>query len=303
MFLAAVMAAYCGGKSSASRAASPLNPSSTLAGSNPETAVDALLGGTAVLVGAGDIGVCGSTGANATAMLLDHIDGTVFTAGDNAYASGTADDYRNCYNPTWGRHRARTRPSPGNHEYDSGGSGYYSYFGANAGPSGLGYYSFTLGSWRVLSLNSEVPSEPGSPQGEWVRAELSTTKAACTAVIWHRPLFSSGKIGDNPDMRPLWRTLYEFHVDLVINGHDHLYERFAPQDPDGQVDAVHGIREFIVGTGGAPLSGLRSVHPNSEARMTVWGVAKFTLGPGVFQWQFIPADDTDFEDSGSALCH
>jgi acid phosphatase type 7 len=257
-----------------------------------------------VLAGAGDIAVCGagSAGAISTARLLDQIPGTVFTAGDNAYATGTAKDFHNCYDPTWGRHRARTRPSPGNHEYESGGSAYFDYFGSNAGPPGLGYYSYTVGSWRVFSLNSEAPSGPGSAQGEWLRNELSGDRSACTMAYWHRPLFSSGKIGDNPDMRDLWRMLYAAGVDVVINGHDHLYERFAPQDPDGRPDPAHGIREFIVGTGGAPISGIARLHSNSEANATMWGVAVFTLYDHSYQWRFVPSTE-EFEDSGSSACH
>jgi calcineurin-like phosphoesterase family protein len=260
-------------------------------------------GGSGILVGAGDIGNCATTGAEATARLLDHISGTVFAAGDNAYMRGTRDEYQNCYEPTWGRHRSRTRPVPGNHEYMSAGAApYYEYFGGNAGPIGDGYYSYAVGAWRVIALNSEIPSGPGSPQSQWLRGELSSGPA-CTAVIWHRPLFSSGLAGNNPDVRDLWRTLYELGADLVINGHDHTYERFAPQDPDGRLDQVRGIREFVVGTGGAPLFEFPSVQPNSEARAAVWGVAVFTLFAGGYQWEFVPVEGESFRDSGSGACH
>jgi Calcineurin-like phosphoesterase len=256
-----------------------------------------------VLVGAGDIAQCGIlAGAYMTASLLDGIPGTVFTAGDDAQISGTAAEFRDCYAPTWGRHRARTRPSPGNHDYVSGGGPYFDYFGDRAGPPGLGYYDYTVGSWQVFALNSEAPTSAGSAQAEWLREELSAKKSRCTAVYWHRPLFSSGKIGDNTDMRDIWRILYEFGVDVVINGHDHLYERFAPQDPDGRADPVRGIREFIVGTGGAPLSGISNVHANSEERFTTWGVIVLTLLDDGYQWRFVPAGDGD-EDAGADLCH
>jgi hypothetical protein len=258
---------------------------------------------TGTLVGAGDIGDCGSAAAQSTARLLERIPGTIFTAGDNAYMLGRMEDFRNCYDPTWGRYRGRTRPVPGNHEYMTGGGGYFSYFGATAGPAGLGYYSFAEGAWRVIMLNSEVPSGTGSPQMDWLRTELAGSPTACTAVIWHRPLFSSGLNGNNPDMRDVWRTLYEFNVDLVINGHDHTYERFAPQDPDGRPDAARGIREFIVGTGGAPLYPFPMIRPNSEVRGAAWGVAVFTLNDRGYQWQFVPVDGVDFQDSGSASCH
>ncbi len=213
------------------------------------------------------------------------------------------EDFLNCYEPTWGRHRGRTHPVAGNHEYQSNGVAYFSYFGASAGAGGLGYYSFSEGSWRVIVLNSEVPSASGSPQMQWLRAELSDQPSGCTAAIWHRPLFSSGRNGNNPDMRDVWRTLYEFDVDLVINGHDHTYERFAPQDPYGRADAARGIRQFIVGTGGAPLYEFHTIRPNSEVRAAAWGVTRFTLSGREYEWQFVPVDGGNFQDSGSAACH
>ena len=183
----------------------------------------------AVLVGAGDIGDCATRGSGLTAQLLDRTSGTVFTAGDNAYPSGTAANYRDCYDPTWGRHRGRTRPSPGNHEYEaSGGGPYFQYFGDRAGPPGLGYYSYTLGAWHVLSLNSEVGFDGGSGQMAWLRAELASNQSQCEVAYFHKPLFSSGEHGDQRQMLDMWRTLYEFGVDIVVSGHDHNYERFAP---------------------------------------------------------------------------
>jgi acid phosphatase type 7 len=256
-----------------------------------------------VLVGAGDIGFCGTPGAEATARVLDSLPGTVFTAGDNAYDTGSRAEFRACYAPTWGRHLSRTRPVAGNHEYGSGAGGYFEYFGDRAGPSGAGYYSYTVGPWSVIGLNSEIPSAPGSAQILWLRSELASRRSLCTAVIWHRPLFSSGRHGDNPDMRDVWRTLYEYDVDLVINGHDHSYERFAPQDPDGRFDPVRGIREFIVGTGGAPLYQFASLRPNSEVRASVWGIASFTLSNGSYQWEFVPVEGESFRDFGSGSCH
>ena len=255
------------------------------------------------MVGAGDIGMCGTGGAEATARLLESIPGTVFTTGDNAYMTGTAAEFKNCYDPSWGRHRSRTRPTPGNHEYASGGGDYYDYFGEGAGPRGAGYYSYTVGPWRVYALNSEIPSAPGSPQSEWLRQELSSRPAACTAAYWHRPLFTSGSNGDNPDMRELWRTLYAANVDLIINGHDHTYERFSAQDPDGRPDPQRGMRQFIVGTGGASLYGFPRVRANSEVRAAVWGVTTFTLMSGGYQWEFVPVEGTTFRDAGFGSCH
>jgi acid phosphatase type 7 len=255
------------------------------------------------MVGAGDIGFCGSQGAEATARLLDRFAGTVFTAGDNAYVTGTRSEFQNCYAPSWGRHLARTRPVAGNHEYASGAGGYFEYFGASAGWSGAGYYRYAVGPWSVIALNSEIPAGSGAAQMSWLRGELSANPSFCTAVIWHRPLFSSGAHGNNPDMRDLWRTLYEFNVDVVINGHDHSYERFAPQDPDGRFDPARGIREFVVGTGGAPLYEFSSLRPNSEARASVWGVAAFSLTGTGYQWEFEPVAGESFHDAGAGTCH
>ena len=205
-------------------------------GGGPGTAI-------AVLAGAGDIGMCGSSGPEATARLLDGIDGTVFTAGDNAYFQGTVQQFRDCYDPSWGRHKSRTRPAPGNHDYESPGAGpYFAYFGAAAGPAGLGYYSFQAGDWHVLSLNSNVPMGPGSAQLSWLKDDLTARRAACMAAIFHHPLFTVGPNGSTPETRELWRVLYEAGVDVVINGHDHLYQRFSPQNPDGQIDEQRGIR-------------------------------------------------------------
>jgi hypothetical protein len=258
----------------------------------------------AILVGAGDIGVCGSPAVAATAQLIDRIAGIVFTTGDHAYPNGSAADFHDCYEPQWGRHRGRTRPTPGNHDYQtSGAAGYYTYFGDNAGPFGLGYYSYTAGPWHVISLNSEVPVGAGSAQLQWLRAELSTVRARCTMVYWHRPLFSSGPHGPAREMRDAWQVLYEFDADLVINGHEHLYERFAPQDPDGRVDPVRGIRQIIVGTGGAPLYTPITSAPNTEALGVVYGVLKLTLSASGYQWEFIPIPGSSFSDSGMGLCH
>jgi hypothetical protein len=142
-----------------------------------------------VLVGAGDIADCGATQDEATAKLLDSIDGTVFTAGDNAYSSGTAAQFRDCYEPTWGRHKARTRPAPGNHDYyTSGAAAYYSYFGDNAGLAGRGYYSYDLGAWHIVSLNSEIDASATSVQAQWLRDDLAAHASTCTLAYWHKPI-------------------------------------------------------------------------------------------------------------------
>jgi acid phosphatase type 7 len=297
--LAVGLLVSCGKESAPIPAAPTPIPTPFVSANPPKPAVEA----SGTLVGAGDIGWCGSGGAEATGRLLDRISGTVFTAGDNAYMSGSPQEYRNCYEPGWGRHLSRTRPAAGNHESSSGYGGYFGYFGGNAGPNNGGYYSYPLGPWSVITLNSEVPSGPGSAQGAWLRDELSAKRSVCTAVIWHRPLFSSGQNGDNPDMREVWRLLYEFDADLVINAHDHTYERFAPQDPNGRFDSARGIRQFIVGTGGAPLYKFPLIRANSEVRAAQWGVAAFTLSGGGYSWEFIPVDGGTFRDAGFASCH
>jgi len=289
----ALAAAGCG--SSPTEPSGPVSPGT---GSPPS-----LVPQSAVLVGAGDIGWCGSTATRATAALLDGIDGVVFTAGDNAYLSGTEAQFRDCYEPTWGRHKHRTRPTPGNHDYETPGARpYFAYFGANAGPAGLGYYSFDLGAWHIVSLNSVTPAGSRSVQARWLRQDLQTRSTLCTLAYWHNPLFSSGPNGGQPHMRDVWRILHEFGVEVVVNGDDHLYERFAPQDPDGRPDPI-GIRQFIVGTGGAPLYGAQSVQPNSEVRTSTFGVLKLTLRPDSYDWEFVPVPGESSQDSGVGRCH
>jgi len=255
-------------------------------------------------VGAGDIAMCDGTGDEITSRLLDGIAGTVFSLGDNAYPSGRTEDYRDCYAPSWGRHAGRTRPSPGNHDYESAGAApYYQYFGGNAGPLGLGYYSFDLGSWHIISLNSNIPAQAASAQGQWLKADLQTYKNFnCTLAYWHHPLFTSGANGDSAEMRDFWRLLYEAGADVVLVAHDHNYERFAPQDPDGRADPTHGIRQFVAGTGGGTLRAFTSVHANSEIRIAqTYGVLKMTLQDGGYQWEFVPASGPS--DSGFSFCH
>jgi acid phosphatase type 7 len=254
-----------------------------------------------VLVGAGDIAVCGSAGTEQTATLLDGIDGTVFTAGDNAYFQGSERDFRNCYEPTWGRHKQRTRPAPGNHEYESGAAApYFAYFGPNAGPPGRGYYSFEAGAWHVVSLNSNVPAGSGSPQYSWLAEDLAERNARCVAAIWHHPMFSSSRNGPSPHMRDIWTLLQSHSAEIAIVGHEHAYERFAPMDAAGRVSGS-GIRQFIAGTGGAELYDFRTVAIGSEARVSTWGVLKFTLQPDGYQWDFI-ATNRAIRDSGSGTC-
>ena len=257
---------------------------------------------TEIFVGAGDIGQC-SNGGNpqATARLLDSIDGTVFALGDNAYPSGTAQNYRECYDGSWGRHKSRTRPVAGNHEYDTTAAApYYEYFGATAGPSGAGFYSYELGNWHVVALNSNIAVGRNSAQAAWLRSDLAANAAKCTIAYWHFPLFSSSKHGNIEQMREFWRILHENGADVVLSAHDHVYERFAPQDPDGAADP-NGIREFVVGTGGAPPYPFVDVKANSEVRLSTTGVLRLALKAGGYDWNFIPVSGAG--DSGSATCH
>ena len=257
-----------------------------------------------VLVGAGDIADCLRTADSATAALLDTIPGIVFTAGDNAYPSGTLAEYTLCYDPTWGRHKNRTRPSPGNHEYNSLGLGYYAYFGHLAGDSGVGYYSYDFAGWHIISLNSNVPTSAGSAQEQWLRADLALHPALCTLAYWHHPRFSSGTThGSSTSVRPLWQALFDAHADVVVSGHEHNYERFASQQPDGTADPTNGVREFVVGTGGASLYAFGAPIANSEVRNnTTNGVIKLALNPTGYAWEFISTTGA-VTDSGSGACH
>jgi hypothetical protein len=261
-----------------------------------------------VLVGAGDIAGCGSQKDLETALLLDNIPGTVFTLGDNVYPDGADLEFSDCYDPTWGRHKARTRPAPGNHDYHtSGASGYFNYFGAAAGDADKGYYSYDVGDWHVIALNSECAEvggcEMGSPQGQWLQADLAANPKACTLAYWHHPRFSSGWHGSNASYQDFWQLLYDAGADVVLNGHDHTYERFAPQDPTGISDPGRGIREFVVGTGGAGLYSFGIPEPNSEVREnSTHGVLKLTLHPTSYDWELVPIAGQTFTDSGSASC-
>jgi calcineurin-like phosphoesterase family protein len=259
---------------------------------------------TEIFVGAGDIAQCTDGGVpQATARLLDSIDGTVFALGDNAYPSGTAENYHSCYDTTWGRHKSRTRPVPGNHEYDSASTAapYFDYFGASAGASGLGFYSYDLGNWHIIALNSNIAVGARSAQAAWLRNDLTVNASRCTLAYWHFPLFSSSKHGNIEQMREFWRILDDFGAEIVLSAHDHVYERFAPQDADGVADPVGGIREFVVGTGGAPPYPFVDVKPNSEVRLSTNGVLRLALKAGGYDWTFIPVSGEG--DSGSATCH
>ena len=268
-----------------------------------ETAPTTAAGQTVVLVGAGDIATSGS-GDSQTAKLIEQIPGTVFTAGDNAYSDGSSSNYSDYYNPTWGKFKSRTRPSPGNHDYrTSGASAYYKYFGSNAGPSGRGYYSYNIGDWHIISLNSNISMSSGSSQEKWLRADLAANPNKCALAYWHHPRFSSGEHGSSTKSKAIWQVLQDAGAEIVVVGHDHNYERFAPMTADGKKDLAKGIREFVVGTGGTSLRSMGSIA-NSEARnSSARGVLKLTLAPGSYQWEFIPVAGKSYRDSGSGTCH
>ena len=270
-----------------------------------------------VLVGAGDIASCKDlSGAEATAKLIEQIPGEVFAAGDLAYEKGTAAEFTNCYDKTWGRFKTRTHPAPGNHEFygSKDASPYFQYWGAQAGPPEKGYYSFDLGVWHIIALNTNcfAPGlggcEAGSDQDLWLQKDLEAHANSCIVAFGHHALFSSGifkKHAIHPELRTFWQDLYKAHADLVLSGHEHSYERFAPQDPNGNLDRKNGIREIVVGTGGRSNDPLGFPITNSEVRnVTSFGVLKLTLWPGKYTWEFIPVDaQNGFHDSGNGTCH
>ncbi|HUC41283.1 MAG TPA: PKD domain-containing protein, partial [Gemmatimonadales bacterium] len=277
-------------------------PTST---SQPPPPRMAVTSGAVVLVGAGSIARCDRANDEKTALLLDGIPGTVFTAGDNIWASGTLADYQTCYNPTWGRQKARTRPAAGELDYQTAGAaGYYQYFGAAAGDSGKGYYSYDLGEWHVVVLNSSISMTVGSTQETWLKADLAANPRQCTLAYWNLPRFSSRGTAVRASVKPLWDALYAGGAEIIVNANYRLYERFAPQNPAGALDTALGIREFIVGTGGHPTQSFGSAAPNSEARITgVFGVLKLSLDAGVYAWEFVPVAGQSASESGTATCH
>jgi hypothetical protein len=269
----------------------------------------------AVLVGAGDIVGCQNPeGAAATAKLIARIPGTVFAAGDLVYDAATLAQFRSCYGGTWGKFKERTRPALGNHEYRTGtGAAYFQYWGAQAGPAGKGYYSYELGSWHVVVLNTncEAPGlggcAAGSPEEIWLQQELNAHRDACIVAYGHHALFSSGVFRSHavhPELKRFWEDLYAAHADLVLAGHEHSYERFGPQDPEGRADPERGIREIVVGTGGRSHGPLGFAMANSEVRnMDTYGVLKLTLLSEGYSWEFVPEEGKEFRDSGVGVCH
>lgn len=229
--------------------------------------------------------------------------------GDVQYENGTLAKFQASYDPAWGRFKAITYPAPGNHDYGTpGAAGYYGYFGAAAGDPAKGYYSFDLGGWHLIALNSNCAAVggcgPGSPQEQWLAADLAAHPGVCTLAYWHHPLFSSGPHGDDTTVQAFWTDLYAAGADLVLNGHEHVYERFAPQDPAGAADPARGIRQITVGTGGKNLTGFHTIGTNSEVRnAATFGVLELTLYPDGYAWRFAPEAGRAFTDSGIGWCH
>ncbi|MFL5555771.1 MAG: metallophosphoesterase family protein [Gemmatimonadaceae bacterium] len=282
---------------------------------------ESVLANAPVMIGVGDIGVCGAQGDEATAAMVDsvlkvdsaaNLPTIVFTLGDNAYPSGdrgVEDDFPRCFAPSWGKPRIMRviHPAPGNHDYDSGSAEpYFSYFGARAGLAGKGYYSYDFAGWHIVSLNSEimVGRDAAEAQEEWLRQDLKDHPALCTLAYFHRPLFTSGSRGSNRQVRGLWDILYQAGADLVLNGHEHNYERFRPQTPGGVYDPVKGIEQIIAGTGGGdlrsfayPLARNSVVHIHGH-----FGVLKLMLGNGEYRHAFLDTQGRVW-DPGGRKCH
>jgi calcineurin-like phosphoesterase family protein len=266
-----------------------------------------------VILVAGNIATCGTTNDEATAGVLDTLPGTIFTLGDNVFPDGSTQAYTSCYQPSWGRHRARTYASLGNHEYHTGNADpSFNYFGNRAGPRDLGYYSLDLGNWHIIVLNvndstvNEFKAFEGSAQERWLQADLAANSKDCTLALWHNPrFFSSNTIGwtSSAFLAGLWRQLYDAGVDVVLNGQQHDYERFPPMNSTGSIDAVKGIRDFNVGTGGESTETMVAIAQYSAARSDAFGILKLTLDAGSYSWEFVPTVPGQFSDTGSGTCH
>ena len=252
----------------------------------------------------GDTGWCGSPAMAPIARLFDRFDGEIILAGDLAYPSGSQEDFRNCFEPSFGRFKSRMRAAPGNHEYMASASAepYFTYFGDRSGPSRLGFYSFRAAEWTVLMLNSSIPIGRGSPQLAFVRQVLQQAPTRCTMAVLHHPFDSSSLNGPTPSLRDLWELMYNLGGDLVVNGHDHVYERHSPVNPDQRRDDARGIRQFTVGTGGATLYGRMRTAINSEMLISSYGILRLKLDPALYEWQFMDVNG-NVVDRGLNVCH
>jgi hypothetical protein len=272
--------------------------------------------GAVTLAAAGDI-ACQPPGSatasscrqNDTARLIAYLNPTVIAAlGDNQYEAGAIAAYAGSFDNAWGMFKDRIRPAVGNHEYKTrDAAGYFGYFGRRAGAAGRGWYAYRLGTWRIIVLNSNCDEVggcgPGSDQHRWLLAELASNRRLCTLAYWHHPRFSSGPHGDHDDVVPFWDALYDARADVVLSGHDHTYERFAPMAPDGRLDASRGIRQFVVGTGGKSHYPIRRPRPNSVVHDDeTYGVLRLTLRSGRYDFRFVPVAGESFADSGTGRC-
>jgi hypothetical protein len=256
----------------------------------------------AIILAAGDIAGCPEWYKDeVTAEMLADMPGTILPLGDLVYQDGTRWQFRNCYDVSWGRLLSRSRPAPGNHEYRTDEAGpYYQYFGERAGPAGKGYYTYTLGTWRIYSLNSER-NIPG--QTTWLRNQLKANPTKCVLAYWHKPLYTSGPVVPTPEVRPLFNELWKARAEVVLNGHNHSYERFNPQDADSNYRA-QGVRQFVIGTGGAQLEVATGPRAKNSKLLYVegWGVLQMTLKTDSYAWKFVPVPGSPKADSGSAQC-
>jgi acid phosphatase type 7 len=265
-----------------------------------------------VLLAAGDVASCAWDRDEATAAVIASQPGYVAMLGDAVYPAGSLDAFSRCYDPSWGRFKNRTFPAPGNHDYEvsetTPSSPYFLYFGPRAGAVRRGYYAYRLGTWKIIVLNDNCADiggcGRGSPEDLWLRRELRASAAFCTLAYWHKPRFTGGLEGSDAETLRFWRDLYAAGADVILNGHAHSYERFAPQTPAGRADRRFGIREFVVGTGGAPLHPFTRRPPNTQIQdNTTWGVLRLDLGRASYRWRFLAAAGGTLHDSGRAACH
>jgi hypothetical protein len=236
----------------------------------------------------------------------------VLPLGDLQYDSASASAFSSSYQPSWGRVKSISHPVLGNHEPGTA-SGYFDYFngkGARSGPAGergKGYYSYNVGSWHLIALNSNcarVSCSVGSVQERWLRADLAANRSVCSLAYWHHPRFSSGHDGNNTTMQAIWKALNDGGVEIALSGHSHNYERFAPMNANGKLDRANGVRQFVVGTGGAFFTGLSTPKPNSEVRQNnTYGVLRITLGATSYAWKFAAEGGKKYTDSGTGSCH
>lgn len=255
----------------------------------------------------GDTGWCGSLALAPLSRLFERFDGDILLAGDLAYPNGTAEEFRNCFEPSFGKFKSRMRPSPGNHDYQASVSAdsYFNYFGERSGSNRKGFYAFKAAEWTVLMLNSNIPigkSGSNTEQYQFVRTTMQQSPTRCTMAVLHHPFDSSGINGPTPSLRDIWELLYNLGADVVIAGHDHLYERFAPVNPDQRRDDAKGIRQFTVGTGGAPLYQRVRNSANSEFLVSNYGMLRLKLNPASYEWAFMDMNG-NILDPGLTICH